>query len=453
VDRACGLVRDRRLFLGGAAAIGALTMRGVSLAGDSRAFPALLLLAALAGVFVCARHPEPFPSDEDEGFQMTMVTAPAPVFWRMLARDAVHPPLDYLADRAWERAFPGSCQRRIPPIAWGFFGVLAFGALLASRAGRTAGLSGALLFALALYRVSETRRLRPYPLGLFLMLLCLALLDAHLRRPGAWRFGAAFATGVATFWTLYLAGAVLLVAAAALCVEDLFSPDPVRRQAAGRLARRSPLVLLAGFAAAAPLAPLLRAAAGRRSPVAAPEFSLSRMGRILSYSAYSPNAGWGFAPRPLFVAGFVVAAALFAAGAVVAWRRPGTRFLLAWAAGGWAIVDVAKRAHPHWDSFRYFLPAIAALTALEGVAIAAARRRAGLGAAAAILAALLLLELPSYARFYRYGVWRFSSGARGTARLAPRRPGGVSAMDEERGLPPAERGPVSPGEGRRSRRA
>ena len=430
-----------------------MTARGGSPARDSRTFPALLLLAALAGVFACALHPEPFPSDEDEGFQMKMVAAPAADFWRMLARDAVHPPLDYLVDRAWERGFPGSCERRIPPIAWGFLGVVAFGALLASRAGRAAGLSGAILFALALYRVSEARRLRPYPLGLFLMLLCLALLDAHLRRPGAIRFGAAFAAGIATFWTLYLAGAVLLVAAAALLVEDIFSEDRVRREAASRLARRSPLVLLAAAAAVVPLAPLLRAAAGRRSPVAAPAFSFSRLGRILSYAAYSPNAGWGFAPRPLFVAGLAAASALFAAGAFFAWRRPGARFLLAWVVGGWAIVDAAKRMHPHWDSFRYFLPAIVALTALEGIAIGAVRKRAGPAAAAAILAALLLLEWPSYARFYRYGLWEFSSGGKGTARLLPDSPGAVSARVWATKPGAAARGPASPGKGRRSRRA
>ncbi len=428
-------------------------MRVGSPARTPRPFPLLLVLAALAGVLVCAHRLEPFPSDGDEEFQMKMVRASAPVFWRMLMRDAVHPPLDYLVDRAWERALPGSCERRIPPIVWGFFGVLAFGALLVSRAGRAAGFSGAILFALAVYRVSETRRLRPYPLGLFLMLLCLALLDAYLRRPGARRFAAAFTAGIATFWTLYLAGAVLFVAAAALCVEDLFSADPVRRQTAARLARWSPLVLLGAAAAAAPLAPLLRAAAGHRSPVAAPEFSWSRMGRILSYSAYSPNAGWGFAPRPLFVAGLVAASALFAVGAAVAWRKPGTRFLLVWAAGGWAIVDVAKHMHPHWDSFRYFLPAIAALTALEGIAIGAVRERAGPSAAMAILAALLLLELPTYARFYRYGVWRFSSGAKATARLLPGVSGRVSAKDGARDDLPAARRPAFPEKGRRSRQA
>jgi len=177
------------------------------------------------------------------------------------------------------------------------------------------------------------------------------------------------------------------------------------------------------------------------------------MARILSYAGYSPNAGWGFEPRPIFVAGVVAASLVFAAGAAVAWRTQGVRFVLAWAAGGWAIVELAKRVHPHWDSFRYFLPALVALTALEGIAIGALRKRAGPGAAAAILAVLLLLELPSYMRFYRYGVWRFSSGAKAVA-AAPLSGGpGVSAKAGGRsGFRPAER-PASPAAGRRSRRA
>jgi hypothetical protein len=429
-----------------------MTMRAASFVPDPRTFPVLLLLVALVGVLVCACRPEPFPSDEDEAFLLTMVKASAPEFKRMLARDAVHPPLDYLVDRAWERVFPGSCKRRIPPMLWGFLGVLAFGALLASRAGRAAALSGAILFALALYRVSETRRLRPYPLALFLMLLCLALLDAHLRRPAAVRFAGAFVAGIATFWTLYLPGAVLFVAATALCVEDRFSSDPVRRQAASRLLRWSPLFLVGAVAAAAPLASLLRTAAASRSPVGAPAMSWSRPIRILSYAAYSPNAGWGFPPRSVFIAGLAAASALFAAGFAVAWRKPGARFLLAWAVGGCAIVEIAQRMHSHWDSFRYFMPAIAALTALEGIAIGWLRRRAGPGSAAALLAVLLLLELPSYARFYRYGMWRFSSG-RERVGAGARGKNGIRALDGARGPLPVQREPVFPAAGRRSRRA
>jgi len=430
--------------------------------GRGRAWRAALLLAALAGTFVCLFHPEPFPSDEDEAFQLRMIDASPSDFSRMLARDAVHPPLDYLVDRFVERSVPGSARRRVAPAAWGFLAVLAFGALLGSRVGRFAGIAGAALFALALYRVSEARRLRPYSLGLLLLLASLFFLEAWLSRPSALRLAAAFAAAVGAVWTLYLAGAVLAVAATALVVEDRLRGTPARRTAARGLLRRWPLFAAAALAAAAPLAPLLRAVSRQPSPVPAPPLSFGRWARIVSYAAYSPNAGYGFPPRWLFLIGFAAALAAIAGGAIAAARTAGARFLLGWAAGGILIVEIVKRVHPHWDSFRYFLPAVVAATGLEAVALHALWARGRRGFAVAALAALLLFDAPSYVRFYRYGVWDFSSGRRRSGPIGegpsssvpPRRP----ETEPRAGVSPRERrdavsAPRAPAAGTRSRPA
>lgn len=377
----------------------------------SPSFRAALAAAAIFGAAVCVFHPEPFPTDGDEEFQMRVVNAPAGRWETALLRDAVHPPLDYAVDRVWERVLPGSTERRVEPVVWGTLAIVVFGLLVGARAGEFAGASGAFLFAAALYRVTETRRIRPYPLAMLLLLVSLLLLERHLARGGWARLEGAFAAAVASVWTLYVAGAVLAIAAGALVIEDRLSADPDRRGRARKLVRFSPAVLAAAAVSVLPMAPLLRAAAAKHAKIAAPGFGAARLGRILSYAAYSPNAGWSFPPRAVFFGGLILATALFAAGALTALQTRGLRFLLVWAAGGVALIEVAKRAHPHWDAFRYHIPSLMALTALAAVAIDAVRKRLGQAAAILLLGAALLAAVPSYVRYYRYGIWNFSSGA------------------------------------------
>ncbi|HET7453374.1 MAG TPA: hypothetical protein VFL12_11570 [Thermoanaerobaculia bacterium] len=394
--------------------------------GRDGAFHAALAAIALLGALAGALHPEPFPTDGDEAFQAACIHASPDRFRAALLADAVHPPLDYVVDRLIERAAPGAAARRIAPTLWGFLGVLVFGALLAARAGRFAGIAGALLFAFALYRVSETRRLRPYPLAILLMLAALFLLDRYLARPSGTRLAAAFVLAVAAAWTLYFAGAVLLLAMVALVLEDLGSEDAVRRRSGAGLLRFSPLIAAAGLLAAAPLLPLLRAAAATHVRIAAPPEDPRRIARVFSYATVSPNAGYAFPPRMLFLAALLVGCGLIAAGTVAALRRPGCRFLVAWGYGGIALIELVKRLHPHFDSFRYYVPAAVALTALEAIAIDRLRRRAGTAIAAGLLGVALLLLVPPLTRYYRYGIWYFSSGAGkpGIFRAAPpARPG------------------------------
>ncbi len=384
-------------------------------------FRLALLIAAALGTFLCVVHPEPFPTDGDEAFQAMRIRETPEALRAALLADAVHPPLDYVVDRIWERVFPGSSRRRIEPTVWGFLGVIAFGALLAARAGRFAGVAGALLFAAALYRLSETRRLRPYPLAIFLMLGSLLLLDAWMRRPSVPRIAGAFLLAVGASWTLFLAAPVLAVAALALVLEDRSSEDPGRRRAAGRLLRLWPVFLAGALAAVAPLFPLLRAASSVHVEIAAPPLSAIRLARVFSYATVSPNAGYSFPPRALFLAALLAGCALIAAGTAAAIRIPGCRFFVAWAFGGIAIVEAVKHFHPHFDSFRYYVPAALALTALEAIALDRLRRRAGKAVAAAALALVLLSLVPAQIRYYRYGTWYFSSGA-GRPGKPPRNP-------------------------------
>jgi len=55
----------------------------------------------------------------DEIFQSYLVHAPASVFWKALRFDAVHPPGDYLIDRAIEIFRPSDTAKKIPAVFWG----------------------------------------------------------------------------------------------------------------------------------------------------------------------------------------------------------------------------------------------------------------------------------------------------------------------------------------------
>ena len=374
-------------------------------------FRASLLAVVLLAGAARAIFPPPFPSDGDETFQMTVVGSPAGVFWERLRRDAVHPPLDYLVDRAVLSLSLPALTHRVPALAWGALAAGLLGLLVRNRGGRAAGLLSAAFLALAPYHVAETRRLRPYALGILLLCLSLYLLDRLLRRPAPLRAALFAAAAAACLSTLYLAGITLAVAGAGMAAESIWTGEPAERVRARRGALFAAFGGALAAAAFSPWIPVVLRAARRPSVAAAPAETAARAGRVLSYLAFSPNAGYSFPPRALFLAGFLLGTALFAAGAAAALARPGCRFLVFWGGASLLAAEGLQRIHPHYDSYRYFLPAGIALTALWGVGLARLfESRRGRILAAALLAAVIALDGASLSRYYRFGVWDFSSG-------------------------------------------
>jgi 4-amino-4-deoxy-L-arabinose transferase-like glycosyltransferase len=152
----------------------------------------------------------------DEILQGFWVQGDWAFFWKSLKFDAVHPPLDYLIARGVEVFGPANWARKLPAVFWGTATVPVFAALVGRRAGRGAGLLTALLLAAAPFHVRYSQEFRPYALGVFLLGLSLLLLDFFLERPGILRLSALYLACLSTAYALYLAAAVLGLAAAAM---------------------------------------------------------------------------------------------------------------------------------------------------------------------------------------------------------------------------------------------
>ncbi|HEX9303999.1 MAG TPA: glycosyltransferase family 39 protein, partial [Thermoanaerobaculia bacterium] len=366
-----------------------MTARGRVLAAA-----ALFLAAAAVRVF----RLDHFSYGLDEILQAFFIQGDWTFFWKTLKFDAIHPPLDYLIDRAVETFGPSDWARKLPAVLWGVGTIAALGALLARRAGRAAGWIAAILLAFAPFHVRYSQELRPHSLGLFLLVLSLLLLDRFLERPAPGRLAALWLSCLATGYALYFAALVLAIAAAAMLAEDAFSSEENRRRSARRFLAWSPAFAAALFVAYLPWWPVVLEAARRPPPVPAPPMSWDRLTRLLSFFSFAPDDGQPLGRKgPLYLL-------LVAAGIVIAWRRPKLRFLGAWSLGGFLAVEVLGHLHPHFYVSRRFLPAGLAFPALAALPLAALASKPRLGpVAAALVAAVLFFDLRSLAVYFREG--------------------------------------------------
>lgn len=319
-------------------------------------------------------------------------------FWKSLTFDAVHPPLDYLIARGVEVFGPADWARKLPALLWGTATVAVLGALIGRRAGRTAGLLAALLLAFAPFHVRYSQEFRPYALGLFLLCLALLFLDLFLERPGVLRMLVLYLASLATAYTLYVAAAVLGLAAAAMLAEDSFDQDPSRRHAARRFLARSPVFLILLFLAYLPWLPVVMEAA-RRAPMAPrPPLTPWRFVRILSFFAFTAADG----RAPGLSDALLLLLAL--AGGWAACRIPRLRFLVVWAAGGFVFLECLGQIHPHFDTPNHFLPAGVAIPALVAVLLSVLQRpKRALSVVSVVLVLLLAFDGRALASYFREG--------------------------------------------------
>ena len=320
--------------------------------------------------------------------------------WRTLSVSwsGLNAPLDFVALKLLESLHPSDAIRRLPAVAWGVGCVVMLGFLVVRRAGRFAGWSAAGLLALAPYHVRYSQEVRHYSLGLFLLAASLFLLEASLESPAPYRILLLFAACTATIYTLYVAGLLLAMVAAAMVLEDAFDADARRRATARRFLLWSPVFAVAVAIAYGPWWPAFVRAL-RSAPLSSPPgFRAERAARLISYFGFAAS-DW----TPLGIAGtFFLTLALI--GAIHACRTHRLRFLLVWAVGGLAVIEILEQRKPTYDSIFHWLPAGLGLTAVAGVAVGkliASRHFRALGIAVVALA--IAFDARSLATYFREG--------------------------------------------------
>jgi len=334
----------------------------------------------------------------DEILQTYWINGNWSFLWRSLRFDAVHPPLDYVIGRLLEPLRPADWARKLPDVLWGTLTVPLLGSLVARRAGRVAGIGSAALIAVAPFHVRYSQELRPYALGLFLLVMAVLALQSALERPTRIRVVILYVCVLATCYTLYLAAVALVIAAAALLVEEAFSEDAIHRRRARRFLAYSPLFAVGVALAYSPWIPVILDAARRTPPVPAEALTWPRVGRTLAFFAFAPEDG---IPLSLPDAVFLLPAVI---GLVSSLTRRGPRPFAIWSLGAFAAIEVLGRIHPHWYVTRRYLPAGIVLVPLAAIGLSRIFRIPRLRTVAAVLGvALLALDMRGLSGYFANG--------------------------------------------------
>src|SRR5262249_13260588 len=142
------------------------------------------------------------------------------------------------------------------------------------------------------YHVRHSQEVRPYALGLLLLVASLAALEAYLDRPRLIPLLGCYAACLATLYTLYLAAFILVPVAACLLFEDSCDKESQRRGTARRFLAWSPAFAAALAAGYLPWWPVLLRAFKSAPMTAAPSWSISRMSRYVSYFGFAYRDGF-----------------------------------------------------------------------------------------------------------------------------------------------------------------
>jgi mannosyltransferase len=276
--------------------------------------------------------------------------------WKV-ADDKVHPPLDYLLQRALTTLGVSDDARRLPAVAAGV-GTVALLMLLATRwFGGAAGLAAGAILALSPIHVRYSQEVRPYALGLFLVVASLAALDRHRRTRSSGSLVLWMAAVLASAYTLYFAG----IAAGLVGVIFIAAYRRDGLERAWKFLPIAALLLVVGYL------PWLRyalAAVRRAPPAPREEITWRWAGEHLEWLGtgdWQPT--WPTAGSLMFW--LLVAIGLGLAGK----RREKPAVVCAlWLVLGLALQILLLQVRPHFPAVRYYLPSWLAAVFLAGFA-------------------------------------------------------------------------------------
>ena len=351
---------------------------------------ALVLLLALAARLIGLGR---FSLGNDEIHEVRFAKLPLRECLRKVADDKVHPPLEYLLQHALTKLGVSDDARRLPAVAAGV-GTVALVMLLATRwFGGAAGLAAGALLALSPIHVRYSQEVRPYALGLFLVVASLAALDRH-RRTGSGASLALWLLAVlASAYTLYFAG----IAAGLVSALYIAAYRREGLERAWRFLPAAAALLVLGYL------PWLRYAwaAVRRAPPAPREaISWRWAGEHLEWLGTGdwqprwPTAGsWAFW-------------LLVAVGVAFALKRREKPAIVCtlWLTVGLALQITLLQIRPHFPAVRYYLPTWLAALFIAGFGAGELfRRGAPRLIAVVVLALVFFFDAATLRAYYDYG--------------------------------------------------
>ncbi len=298
-----------------------------------------------------------FSLGNDEIHEVRFAKLPLRECLEKVADDKVHPPFDYLLQRGLTELGVSDDARRLPAVAAGV-GTVALVMVLATRwFGGAAGLAAGAILALSPIHVRYSQEVRPYALGLLLVVASLAALDRHRRTGSAASLALWVAAVLASAYTLYFAG--IAAGLVGVLFIGAYRRDGLER--AWKFLPVAAVLLVLGYL------PWLRyawAAVRRAPPAPREEMTLRWAGEHLEWLGTGdwqprwPTAGsWAF--------WLLVAAGLF----IAAKRREKPAVVCAlWLVLGVALQLLLLQMRPHFPAVRYYLPSWLAAIFLAGLA-------------------------------------------------------------------------------------
>jgi dolichyl-phosphate-mannose-protein mannosyltransferase len=309
----------------------------------------------------------------------------------LAAADGVHPPLEFSLQTLLTRAGAPEWARRVPAVLAGV-GSVALTIFIATRwFGPLAGLVSGLFLAFSPIHVRYSQEVRPYSLGLFLLLASVAALDADRSRPRAGLAWLWFLSVAAAAYTLYFAG--LFAGLLGIGLIALFRKTSLRH-----LWKALPLALAGWILLYLPWLPVVLSVA-RKTPPTGRE-TLDRA--WLAYRLQVLGTGdWLVEP---ISPGSWAFWALVAIGIVLARRSRLAVLAAAWFVLGAGLLIAILQLRPHFPAVRYLLPAWLASVVLAGYAVSqmSSKRRLRLTSFVSV-GLVLAFDLRTLSAYYDHG--------------------------------------------------
>ena len=303
--------------------------------------------------------------------------------------DLVHPPLDYILQHVMWLAGADEWQRRIPSVVFGTATVALLILLGRFWFSPGAGLAAGFLLALAPMHIRYTQEVRPYALGVCLIVIALYALERYAR-------GGDRRWAIAWFVFVLLAGGTLYFAGMTAGVVSIARIFAGRNESLRLLWRRLPLIFVGWVVLYAPwLGIVLKVTA--RQPIV-PRDELGKYWWLYRMHAFAA----GDVPYERVSLGSWIFWAAVLVGLVLSFRHKLLRVAAVWFVGCTVLSIIVLQLRPHYPSPRYLMPAAMGAFLLAGAAIAALSRRS-IGKAVAIGVVLLFTAFATITldKYYR----------------------------------------------------